>query len=54
MATSIGFKRVIGTDISEAQLKEAAAKMAGVSNVEFKQAKIEELEEFLIKEEIKG
>lgn len=40
MATSMGFKRVIGSDISEAQLKEAASKMADLTNVEFKQANI--------------
>ena len=48
------FSRVIGTDISEAQLKEARAKHADLKNVEFKQASVESLPSLLEAEGLVG
>ncbi|CDW88371.1 UNKNOWN [Stylonychia lemnae] len=54
LAINLGFKKVYGTDISESQLKEAANKYKDLTNIEFHQAGIEELPQFIEKHNLKN
>lgn len=48
------FDKVIGTDLSEAQLKQAAESHKDVKNLEFKQLDVQHLPEFLTREALDG
>jgi len=48
------FGRAIGTDLSEAQLKQAAESHKDIANLEFKQLDVKHLGEFLAAEKLDG